>query len=70
MNAETIRDWIRRQPFEPFEVHMTNGEKHFIRHPEVALLVGNRLVVGYPETGRIAILLLLHAATIEWVQAA
>jgi hypothetical protein len=70
MNAETIRELLRRRPFEPFEVHMTNGEIHQVRHPEMTMVVGPRLVVGYPDTERVAILSLLHVATIEMPQAA
>ena len=68
MNVETLRELLRRQPFEPFEVRMTNGDAHRIRHPELAFLAGSRLVVHYPENDRIAILSLLHAATIEMIQ--
>ena len=68
MNAETFRDLLRRQPFEPFEIRMTNGDVHPVRHPEVVMLVGGRAVVGYPETERIAILSLLHVAAIEMLR--
>ncbi len=68
MNAETIRDLLHRQPFEAFEVRMTNGENHPIRHPENALLAGGRLIVYHPSNDRIAILSLLHAATIEMLR--
>ena len=68
MNVETFRELMRRQPFEPFEIRMTNGDAHRFRHPELAFLAGSRLVVHYPENDRIAILSLLHAATIEMIQ--
>ncbi len=70
MNAETIRELLRRQPFEPFEMRMTNGEAHQVRHPENAVLAGSRLVVYIPESDRIVILSLLHAAAVEMVRAA
>ncbi|MFO0965908.1 MAG: hypothetical protein U0793_10040 [Gemmataceae bacterium] len=70
MNVETIRELLRRAPFVPFEIRMTNGEKHVIRHPEVAFLAGARLVVYYPESDRLVILSLLHATAIELQQAA
>jgi hypothetical protein len=70
MNAGTLRELLRRQPFQPFEMRMTNGESHQIRHPENAFLAGNRLVVYVPETDRLVILSLLHAAAIEMVRAA
>jgi hypothetical protein len=70
MNAEAIRELLKRMPFESFEVRMTNGDNHSIRHPELAMLVGSRLVIGYPDTGRIAIVSLLHIAAIDLAQAA
>jgi hypothetical protein len=70
MNAETIRELLRRQPFEAFAIRMSNGDAHEIRHPKTVMIVGGRLVVGYPDTGRIAILSLLHVAAIEMHQAA
>jgi len=57
-------------PFEPFEIRMTNGDVHLIRHPELVLIIGSRMVVGYPETERIAILSLLHITAIEMPEAA
>ena len=70
MNAETLRDLLNRRPFEPFELRLTSGEQHQVRHPENAMLVGARLVLAYPETERIVILSLLHVASIEMLQAA
>lgn len=70
MNAATIREVLRRRPFEPFEIRMTNGEAHQVRHPENAILAGSRVVVDIPESDRIVILSLLHAAALEMVRAA
>jgi hypothetical protein len=70
MNSESIRQLLRRQPFEPFARRLTNGDVHVIRHPEMVLIVGPRLVVGYPDTERIAIVSLLHIAAIEMPQIA
>ncbi len=70
MNAETIRELVRRQPFEPFEIRMTNGDVHHVRHPEMVMIVGRRLVVGYPDTERIAILSLVHVTAIDMPQMA
>lgn len=70
MNAEAIRELLRRQPFEPFEVHLSNGEVHPVRHPEVAFLAGARLLLYYPETDRLVWCSLLHLANIVLKQAA
>ena len=70
MNAEALRVLLRRQPFEPFEVRMTNGETHQVRHPENALVTGSRMVIDIPETDRMIILSLLHVAAVEMVRSA
>lgn len=70
MNAEAIRELLRRQPFDPFQIRMTNGDVHTVRHPELIMIVGGRLVVGYPEADRIAILSLLHVSALETARAA
>jgi hypothetical protein len=28
MNADTIREFVRRQPFEPFVIRLSHGETH------------------------------------------
>ena len=65
MNAESLRELLHRQPFEPFDIRMTNGDVHRVRHPELAFLAGSRLILHYPETDRMVILSLLHAAVID-----
>jgi hypothetical protein len=70
MNAETIRELLRRQPFEPFEVHMSNGEVYAVRHPEQALLAGSRLLIYFPATDKLAWCALLHIANILIQQSA
>ena len=34
MNADAIREFLHREPFEPFVIRMSNGETHEVRHPE------------------------------------
>jgi hypothetical protein len=70
MNAEAIRELLRRRPFEPFEVHMTNGEVYLVQHPEQAFLAGTRLLIYYPETDRLAWGSILHIANILMQQPA
>jgi hypothetical protein len=53
MNAETIQKWVGRRPFEPFVVRLSNGERHDVRHPENALVLRSRILIGYPEIDRV-----------------
>jgi hypothetical protein len=41
MTAEELRDILRRQPFEPFRLVMTDGAAFDIRHPDL-LWIGKR----------------------------
>ena len=70
MNMDTIREWLRRQPFEPFVLRMSNGESHEVRHPECMALGKTRIIVSYPDADRVVHLSLIHVNAIEAVQAA
>ena len=70
MNAETLRELLDRKPFEPFEVQLSSGEVHQIRHPEFAFVLKSNLVIGYPDSDKIAICSLLHIASVKTLQAA
>jgi hypothetical protein len=70
MNADYFQTLLRRQPFEPFAVHLSNGEVHAIRHPEFANLTRTRLVIVDPDADRITVCSLLHIASVEMLQPA
>jgi len=70
MNAESIRELMHRRPFEPFEVHMTNGEIYRVSHPELVFLAGARLLIYYPESDRLVWCSLLHVANVVIQQSA
>ena len=70
MNAETIREWLTRQPFEPFEVRLSNGEHYQIRHPELLAIGKNRIAIVDPNTDRFVHVALVHINSIEAVQTA
>jgi len=70
MNADTIRELLQRQPFEPLEVRLSNGDVHQIPHPEFAVLLKSTLVIGVPDSDRVILCSLLRIAGIERVLAA
>ena len=70
MNADTIREWLNRRPFEPFELRLSNGETSQVRHPEVVALGKNRIAVVDPETDHFVHLALIHVNSIAALQAA
>jgi len=60
MSAESIQQLLEKQPFEPFEVRMSHGEVHQVKHPEFAFVLKSNLIIGYPGTDRFAICSLMH----------
>lgn len=70
MNVETIREWLNRRPFEPFELRLSDGETYQVRHPENMALGKNRIAIADPETDRIAHVALIHVNSIQALQAA
>ena len=44
MTQEELRDYARRQPFEPFRVILTTGATYDIRHPDL-IMVGRRSAI-------------------------
>ncbi|MBM4000033.1 MAG: hypothetical protein FJ297_10940 [Planctomycetes bacterium] len=70
MNAETIREWLNRRPFEPFELRLSNGETYRVRHPETIAIGKTRIAVASLETDQITHIALIHINSISATQAA
>ena len=65
MNAEAIREMLGRRPFEPFEVIMSCGERHIVKHPEFLMVSPTRAVILDPVTDKLAILSLMHVTELR-----
>lgn len=75
MRPEEFRELIRRQPFVPMRIYMTDGKTYEIRHPENVLLSRARVDIGVgdPATGiadRVDFVSLLHIVRVEDVPSA
>lgn len=60
MNAEAIQSMLRIKPFVPFEVRLSSGEVHEVRHPENAVVLKSNLFIGFPERDTFALCALSH----------
>jgi hypothetical protein len=72
MRPEAIRDLLRREPFAPFRIYVSDGGVFEVRHPEMAMLTQRELLVALPRdngAGQIPsdyqILALLHITRLE-----
>lgn len=68
MNAEPIQAMLRRQPFAPFEVHLSNGEVYEVRHQENAILMKSNLMLVYPEKDTFVIAAMAQVANVQPAQ--
>ena len=74
MLADEMRDELRKRPFEPFRLCLTDGTVYEIRHPDLVMVGLQRLLVGVPAEGREGIfqrydvVSLLHVVRLEPLQ--
>jgi hypothetical protein len=48
MNPDDLLSLLRRKPFEPFRIHLTDGTVYEVRHPDL-VWVGRRVcLIGWP----------------------
>jgi hypothetical protein len=40
---------LRRQPFEPFRIHLADGTVYEIRHPELVIVAAASAIVAIPD---------------------
>jgi hypothetical protein len=48
MQRETLREWLKRQPFQPFRVHLTDGRRFDVLYPRMNLLAQTFIKIGIP----------------------
>jgi hypothetical protein len=46
MRAEELRGLLRRRPFVPIRIHLTDGTAYDVRHPEMAFLARSTVEIG------------------------
>jgi len=70
MVVRDFQNLLSAQPFQPFQVVMSSGEKYEVRHPEMAWLTRTTLFVGIDEDsegvpGGARMCSLLHITAVE-----
>jgi hypothetical protein len=49
MERETLREWLKRRPFQPFRVYLADGRIFDIRFPRMNLLAQTFIKIGIPD---------------------
>lgn len=48
MNAQALRELLKQQPFAPFEMILSSGDRFRVVHPEMLWLLKERVLVALP----------------------
>lgn len=46
MRPDDIRTHLRRQPFQPLRIYISDGSKYEVRHPELMLVTRTEVVIA------------------------
>lgn len=52
MQRETLREWLKRRPFQPFRVHVDDGRTYEVRYPRMNLLAQTFIKIGIPNPNK------------------
>jgi hypothetical protein len=77
MRLEEVRELLRKEPFQPFTLFVTDGRSFEIRHPEFVILSPSSVEIAVPGAaspvplpGKRIVSSLLHVTGYEQVQPA
>lgn len=51
MPPQDLLQFVRRRPFIPFRLHVSDGTVYDVRHPELLMVALATAVVGLPASG-------------------
>lgn len=54
MTREALAQWLRREPFLPCEIRLSNGDRFAVPHPEYSAMGRTNVHVFFPGTDRFA----------------
>jgi hypothetical protein len=55
MQPESLIELLEERPFVPLRLHLSDGRKHEIRHPEMAVVSDDIVAVGSPRSQNVPV---------------
>lgn len=49
MNAAQVREHLRREPFRPVRIHISDGSHYDVHHPEMALVTRTEVAIALED---------------------
>jgi len=68
MHVRDLEQWLKKRPFEPFLMRLSNGDTVRVNHPDAAVPGTNAVVVMEKRRGRVhrfSYISLFHVVRIE-----
>jgi hypothetical protein len=69
MSPHELHEAIKKQPFAPVRLHMSNGRTHDVRHPDDAIIGDEVIALGVYDEGaefpRIRLLSIININEVE-----
>lgn len=75
MNSAILKDLLRAEPFAPFALNLSNGQRFEVRHPELLMVGRHAAAVGVPSPDepdvyeRLVQVAIRHIASVEPIAA-
>lgn len=70
MTREDMLQWVRREPFVPFQIHTSSGRVYEVLHPEYAALGLTSMLVYFTGSNRWAEISLFQIGSVEKLEPA
>jgi hypothetical protein len=70
MHPDELLRMVRRQPFVPFRLHVSDGSSYDVRHPEMVLVTRRAAVLAMPDNPtqpaeRVVTVAMVHVSRLE-----
>lgn len=64
---DTIKEKLSSDPFEPFRIVTSSGDRYDIRNPHLVALMKSQVFIATPGSDRSTYVLYLHVSAIETI---
>jgi hypothetical protein len=68
--SESLRDLLAREPFQPFRIVLTSGDRYTVTDPALVVLMESQVFLAEPRSDRFHLLRLNQVAAVESLPAA
>ena len=62
---DTIRELLGRDPFQPFRLVLTSGDRYQVRNPALVVLMQSQMFIAEPKSDRFHLLRMNQIAAVE-----